>query len=104
EHACAVDGARVFIGSYNFDPRSAQLNTEIGVVIDSPTMAQVMADVFASRIPTRAYRVRIAASGALEWVEQTDAGEVVHSREPHATWWRRVVVWVMSVLPIEWLL
>src|SRR5690606_36067072 len=38
----AVDGARVFVGSFNFDPRSANLNTEMGFLIDSPVLAQGM--------------------------------------------------------------
>ncbi|MBS1135759.1 MAG: hypothetical protein H6R02_2900, partial [Burkholderiaceae bacterium] len=36
----AVDGKRVFVGSFNFDPRSARLNTEMGMVIDSPKLAR----------------------------------------------------------------
>ncbi len=31
----AVDQRRVFVGSFNFDPRSAKLNTEMGLIIDS---------------------------------------------------------------------
>ena len=40
----AVDGARIFVGSFNFDPRSAQLNTEMGFVIDSPALAVQIAE------------------------------------------------------------
>jgi putative cardiolipin synthase len=43
----AVDQARVFVGSFNFDPRSAHLNTEMGFVIDSPALAQQVHDAFA---------------------------------------------------------
>jgi len=35
-----VDGARVYIGTYNFDPRSQNLNTEAGVIIHDETVAQ----------------------------------------------------------------
>src|SRR5690606_7107353 len=51
----AVDGTRVFIGSFNFDPRSLLLNTEMGVLIDSPTMARAMGDVFTGRFPAASY-------------------------------------------------
>lgn len=100
----SVDGARVFIGSFNFDPRSERLNTEIGFVIDSPAMARVMAETFASRIPENSYRVRLGAADTLEWIEQRDAGFIVHTREPGASVWRRLAVAMLSLLPIEWLL
>jgi putative cardiolipin synthase len=100
----SVDRSHVFIGSFNFDPRSARLNTELGFVIDSPAMAQASADAFANRVPANAYRVRLGDSGALRWVEQTHDAEVVHDREPGTGFWLRLAVRVMSMLPIEWLL
>ena len=100
----AVDRSRVFIGSFNFDPRSARLNTEMGFVIDSPATAVVMADRLARNLPSRAYEVRLSESGALEWLEQRDGREVVHDEEPGATIWRRAAIRVLAALPIEWLL
>jgi putative cardiolipin synthase len=100
----SVDRARIFIGSFNFDPRSARLNTEMGFVIDSPAMAQTLADAFAGGIPRRAYEVRLSDTGALRWVEQEDGRRIVHDREPGTGFWRRALVSVLSVLPIEWLL
>ncbi len=38
----AVDGERIFVGSFNFDPRSAHLNTGMGLLINSPEMASQM--------------------------------------------------------------
>src|SRR5690606_11836750 len=32
----SVDSMQFFVGSYNFDPRSAKLNTELGFIIESP--------------------------------------------------------------------
>lgn len=95
-----VDRARVFVGSFNFDPRSAHLNTEIGFVIDSPALAQRMAQQFTERVPLLAYRVRLEA-GALQWVEQDAAGTHVYTQEPHAGFWRQLGVSLMSLLPIE---
>ncbi|MDB5820055.1 MAG: hypothetical protein JWQ11_3695, partial [Rhizobacter sp.] len=56
----SVDRERVFIGSFNFDPRSANLNTELGFVIDSTAMAAAMAERFATTVPARSYRVTLA--------------------------------------------
>jgi putative cardiolipin synthase len=61
----SVDRARVFTGSFNFDPRSAKLNTEMGFVIDSPALAQRIADAFDSTIPANAYEVRLSDTGEL---------------------------------------
>jgi putative cardiolipin synthase len=99
-----VDGKRVFVGSFNFDPRSARLNTEMGFVIDSPAMAAVVADAFRSDIPARGYAVQLNASGRMQWVEQTETGPRVHAAEPGAGFWLRNGIAVLSRLPIEWLL
>jgi putative cardiolipin synthase len=100
----AVDRSRVFIGSFNFDPRSVRLNTEMGFVIESPALAQAMADVLGRQLPPRAYEVRLSKAGALQWVEQHDGREVVHDAEPGTSVWQRAAVSVLSTLPIEWLL
>lgn len=100
----SVDGSRVFIGSYNFDPRSARLNTEMGFVIDSPTRAQAIADAFASDVPARSYEVRLSDSGELQWVERVDGRKIVHDEEPGIGFWQRLGLRILSALPIEWLL
>jgi putative cardiolipin synthase len=100
----SVDRAQVFVGSFNFDPRSARLNTELGFVIDSPEMASAVADAVAGRLAERAYRLRLGDAGALQWIEQIDGKEMVHDAEPGTTAWQRARVIIMSMLPIEWLL
>ncbi len=100
----SVDRSHVFIGSFNFDPRSARLNTELGFVIDSPALAEQIADATTRDSRVRAYRVCLTASGTLQWIEQRDEEELVHKREPGAGFWVRFAVAVISLLPIEWLL
>jgi putative cardiolipin synthase len=100
----AVDCARVFVGSFNLDPRSASLNTEMGLVIESPELARKIAAAFAEEIPGRSYRVRLNEAGAMEWLEPHENGVIVHTSEPGVTWWKRFAVAVMALLPIEWLL
>ena len=100
----SVDCARVFVGSFNLDPRSASLNTEMGLVIESPALAQRIAAAFAEEIPGRSYRVRLNASGAMEWLEPHENGVIVHKSEPGVSWWKRFAVALMALLPIEWLL
>jgi cardiolipin synthase C len=100
----AVDGRRVFIGSFNFDPRSAELNTEMGFVIESPELARRIGEAFDVDIPRNAYEVRLAESGELTWIEHRDGESVRYNREPGAGFWRRAVVAILSKLPIERLL
>ena len=103
----AVDRSRIFVGSFNFDPRSARLNTEMGVVMDSTALAARLSEAFDRDIPELAYEVRLAGD-KLEWIERTKAGEaageVRHTSEPGAGLLKRLWIDFLSVLPIEWLL
>ena len=99
-----VDRAQVFIGSFNFDPRSRRLNTELGFVIDSPSMATDISETMSVRLAERAYRLRLSPEGSIHWIELVQGREIVHDTEPGTTFWQRFGVGVLSVLPIEWLL
>ena len=100
----AIDRHRVFVGSFNFDPRSARLNTELGFVIESAALAQGIADALSDSVATRAYTLGVSRTGALMWCEGQTCGDPQHSREPGASFWRRLGVATLALLPIEWLL
>jgi putative cardiolipin synthase len=101
----AVDRSRIFVGSFNFDQRSAKLNTEMGLVISSPVLAQGLARFFDVEVPMLAYEVRLAPDGSnLEWIERTASGEKLYDTEPETSWSTRMGVEMLSILPIEWLL
>jgi len=97
----AVDGRVAFVGSFNFDPRSALLNTEMGLVIESADVAGRIAAAFESEVPLRAFEVRLAEDGRLYWIERTEVGERRYDTEPGTGFWRRVGVRFLSILPIE---
>ncbi len=100
----AVDRERVFVGSFNFDPRSANLNTELGFIIDSPQLAARIESMFDEQIPAAAYEVRLSERGRLYWLERRDGSTVRHDNEPEVGFWKRASVTLLSWLPIEWLL
>jgi putative cardiolipin synthase len=100
----AVDRARLFVGSFNFDPRSVALNTELGFLVDSPRLAASLHDAFDDGLAARAYEVKIGPSGDLVWVEQTRQGPVLHTTEPGTRWHQRLLVRLLALLPVEWLL
>ncbi len=100
----AVDREQLFVGSFNFDPRSAALNTEMGLVIRSTVLAGRVSRAFDDRIPTQAYEVQLTPQGELQWVERQAQGETVYHTEPGTSGWRRFCVKIISLLPIDWLL
>ena len=101
----SVDRTRVFIGSFNLDPRSIHLNTEMGFVIESARLAGAVSSWLDRSVDSAAYEVILARNGhGLEWIERTDQGAVYYSTEPRTGFWKRFGVGLMSLLPIEWLL
>jgi len=101
----AADGERVFIGSFNFDMRSALLNTEMGLVIRSPALAARIARYFDEQLRADAYEIRRRESGAcVEWIERTRDAELRHETEPGTGFVRRAWLAFLAVLPIDWML
>ncbi|QWC56352.1 hypothetical protein F7D01_03955 [Erythrobacter sp. 3-20A1M] len=76
--AFTVAGSTVFIGSFNFDPRSFALNTELGIMIDSPEIAGEMRKVFDDTIALDTYRVVIADGGRLDRHARRRSGNRIH--------------------------
>jgi putative cardiolipin synthase len=101
----AVDRSTIFIGSFNFDQRSAHLNTEMGVVIDSRALAEGLGNALDRAAGEIAYEVRLTRDGErLQWIERTATGEVVYDVDPETSWSLRTRVEMLSQLPIDWLL
>jgi putative cardiolipin synthase len=101
----ALDDQQIFIGSFNFDPRSALLNTELGLVLKSPVLAGRLDETFRDVVPPNAYEVRARSDGAcIEWIERTSAGEVRYEDEPHTGALKRAWLEFLTWLPIDWML
>ena len=101
----SVDRSRIFVGSYNLDPRSDRLNTEMGIIISSPKLANRLSAEFDTGIPRDAYEVRLAADGrSLEWIEREGDRETHYTTEPETGVMKRLWIQFLSILPIEWLL
>ncbi len=101
------DRQRIFIGSMNFDERSRHLNTEIGLIIDSPELAGQTATRFnAMAQPDNAYRPSFvagkdAAGGGLQWTTQENGAMVVYRTEPSPSVWRRIITRILAWLPLR---
>jgi len=96
-----VDDKRLFVGSFNLDPRSLYINTEMGIAVSSRGLSRTMRDSITETLPRHAYRLALGSKGRLEWHYNTQSGKRTAYREPHAGRWRRFSTWLMSFLPIE---
>ena len=101
------DRQRLFIGSMNYDQRSMHLNTEIGLIIDSPALAQQVALRFEAMVrPVNAYRLALRPSEDgetpdLVWRTEDESGAVEYDIEPARSDWQRLKANMLSLLPLD---
>jgi phosphatidylserine/phosphatidylglycerophosphate/cardiolipin synthase-like enzyme len=91
-----VDRSTLLVGSTNMDPRSAYLNTEIGIAIRSPELASLLLQR-GLRIDnfTGVYQVQLKPDGSsLQWVGRDEHGDEVLSDEPDVGPWERFKLWL----------
>lgn len=92
-----------FIGSYNLDPRSSKLNTEMGVLFDCPPLAKRLPAQTERNLAENAYRMQLEVN-RLVWVTHEDGKEVRYYSEPDTGLMKRIKAQMIGWLPIEWLL
>jgi putative cardiolipin synthase len=101
-----VDRQTVVIGSYNTDPRSRDLNTEIVVLIESERLAAEVMDYMDTGIdPEASYRLTLEKSDKgferLVWTTRTNGRTVRRYSDPDVGFWQRFNAWFISLFPIE---
>jgi cardiolipin synthase C len=100
--ALVFDRDSVFMGSFNLDPRSRAINTEIGVMIDSPEIASQLAEFMDEGVsPGSAFHVSLDQDGDLVWTTETNGTKVEFDTDPDTSLWQRFVIDVVGLLPIE---
>lgn len=104
--AFAVDDDKVFIGSYNVDPRSANINTELGVLIQDPKLAKQLHNALSnnSTLANQAYELKLSDTGDIQWHTIENGKAVIYDSEPNMDRKDRVIINIASLLPIDWLL
>ncbi|MCK4709365.1 MAG: phospholipase D family protein [Gammaproteobacteria bacterium] len=107
------DRKEVYIGSFNFDLRSAYINTELGIVCAIPEMAQYIAStLFDEKLQNTTYKVELVIEiedvDGIEvpmekviWIEMDKGKEIRHETQPETSAWRRFNENIYFVLPIE---
>jgi len=100
--AIVFDRKDVFIGSFNFDPRSGSINTEAGLFIESAELAaQLVAHMDEGVRLDNAYRVQLDPTGRLFWVTEDAGKEVRYDVDPLSTPQQRIEAGWIRMLPIE---
>jgi putative cardiolipin synthase len=97
--AFIVDDKEVFIGSFNFDPRSANLNTELGVIIRDPELALIYTVLVEDALPKQTFEAFLNEDGKLRWRGYEDGEEIIYDKEPETTWGQRFGAWFARIIP-----
>jgi len=98
-----IDGQQALIGSFNFDPRSRDLNSEIGLVVSNREFAhQVVEQMNRDFHPENSYRLFLNENGKLRWeITNPDGSATIFKHDPGASIWKRTGARILSWLPIE---
>jgi putative cardiolipin synthase len=97
--AFLIDREESFIGSLNLDPRSLDINTEMGVVIKSREMTKAIAEVVDEQLPARAWRIGRDEKGGLTWTSVVDGETVVETSEPDVGLGRKLQAFFLKLMP-----
>lgn len=101
----AIDAKRLFVGSFNFDPRSTYLNCEMGFLVESETLAGQLRDRLENNLDEYAWHVRRNQNGQLQWDTINDEGNLqTETKEPGSSFTARIFLHLIATLPVEWML
>ena len=99
------DREQVFIGSMNLDPRAVIHNTEIGIVLTSPEIAQGMGEWFDRNVGKLAFRLELKRGQdgleTLLWHGIVDGTQQTLDVDPYTGFWKRLGIGFLGILPIE---
>ncbi|WP_288454030.1 phospholipase D family protein [uncultured Acinetobacter sp.] len=96
---------KVFIGSFNLDPRSFNINTEVGLVLKSDPLQEQISDLLDRTLLTVAYELQLNSQGELIWLDYQADGKVIeHHVDPETTRFQRFIMYSVSYLPLEWMM
>ena len=95
------DDEKIFVGTMNLDPRSLDLNTEMGVLIDSEKLSGFLAHWVDKKMPEYAWKVELKSPDDDELIWLDTISNQQFDEEPQTSSWRRFQVWFISLFPIE---
>jgi len=101
--AFIVDREKIFIGSFNFDPRSVNLNTEMGIFLEAPELALDVAETLIRELAKHnsTYEVVLNSKNQLRWLGKEAGQDVRLRKEPQSGFWRRFAAGFLRAMPIR---
>ncbi|TDV64415.1 phospholipase D family protein [Pseudomonas sp. LP_7_YM] len=98
--AMIFDRQKIFVGSFNFDPRSVLWNTEVGVLVDSPQLTEYLRELaLQGMAPATSYQAKLE-NDRVVWVTE-DNGKIHTLYKEPGDWWRRLNAWFSSAVGLE---
>jgi len=96
------DDNAVFVGSFNLDPRSAAINTEGGLYVESVELAEEVIKYMKDGVkPRNSYRVELDNEGELSWITIIDGKKVIYDIDPEVGAWKKFQSDFIGILPVE---
>ena len=94
-----IDRRYLFVGSLNLDPRSLEINAEMGLLIDSEELVGAMATGLERVLPSLAYLLELDDNRRIEWIGNVDGEPVTETSDPLAGRWLRFKAWFLKIAP-----
>lgn len=106
--AFAIDKHYLFVGSFNLDARSISLNTEMGVVFEAPEYAKAfdeLGEIKAYRLVLEKLSSEESLSDEVEerlvWFSIEDGKQIIYTKEPKTSFWKRFMAGFLSIFVPE---
>jgi putative cardiolipin synthase len=95
------DHETVVIGSFNLDPRSRHLNTEVVLIAENPALAQRIAALLETdRQPQNSWALTLGPNGGVTWIDERDGHEERTGFQPGG-FWRQLREIFVALLPVH---
>ncbi|MEM9381261.1 MAG: phospholipase D family protein [Planctomycetota bacterium] len=94
-----IDGDQLFVGSLNLDPRSIEINSEMGLVVDSAELVEGLRTPLLRGLEEFAYRITLDERGRTRWSARIGGEDVVETSEPQASSWLLFSAWFQAIAP-----
>ena len=99
--AFTIDDRYLFVGSFNWDPRSVNINTEMGILIDSPAFTRTTSEALGEVLRRETYAVRLGEDDRISWTEtEEDGTQRIYYYEPTGSSWDKFMAGFYALLPI----
>lgn len=97
--AAVFDRKTVYVGSLNLNLRSAYLNTEAAMIIESPILANRLAEQIELNMARENSWQPVIKDGQIQWITENNGEEYISEHEPYTSWGERVEKNMLILLP-----